>query len=96
MLKPKLFSIAKACTGKFGKNEIKPKILDDFEKELKIFHEKLNSSPENETEEHYKNIFRDFLLDALYKGRNYINTKSFSGQFGTDIVIHEKDDVKAG
>ncbi|RLC56387.1 MAG: hypothetical protein DRH89_05760, partial [Candidatus Cloacimonadota bacterium] len=86
MLKLKPRTITKACTGKFGKSEIKQKQLDEFEFELKQYYNKFNALNENETEEHFKNIFRDFLLNSFYDKKNYINTKSFSGLFGSDMV----------
>jgi len=95
MLETKIVSVVKACTGKFGKNEIKQKQLDDFKFELKQFYNKFNALNENETEEHFKNIFRDFLLKAFYENKNYINTKSFAGLFGSDMVIHETADVNS-
>ncbi|MEA2096152.1 MAG: TaqI-like C-terminal specificity domain-containing protein [Candidatus Cloacimonadota bacterium] len=95
MLKLKTITIGKACTSKFGKNDIKQKQLDDFEFELKQFYNKFNALNENETEEHFKNIFRDFLLKAFYENKNYINTKSFAGLYGTDLVIHETAEVNS-
>ena len=95
MLAIKLISVAKACDGKFGKNEIKLKQVDNFENELKQFHNKFIASNKNETEEHFKNIFRDFLLKTFYENENYINTKSFTGLFGSDMVIHETADVNS-
>ena len=95
MLETKIVSVVKACTGKFGKNEIKQAQLDDFENELVKFYSKFKSLNENETEEHFKNIFRDFLLNAFYNNKNYINTKSFAGLFGSDMVIHATADVNS-
>ncbi|NQT65580.1 MAG: Eco57I restriction-modification methylase domain-containing protein [FCB group bacterium] len=95
MLKLKTITISKALSSKFGKNEIKQKQLDDFEFELKQYYNKFNALNENETEEHYKNIFRDLLLKAFYEDKNYINTKSFVGLFGSDMVIHKNADVNS-
>ena len=43
-----------------------------FKNNLETFIEKVD---ETESEEHLKNIIRDFLLDTYYKGINEVNTK---------------------
>jgi hypothetical protein len=48
-----------------------------------------------ETEDHYKALFRDFLLKAFYVNKNYINTFSFFGLHEVDLVIHSSDDHKS-
>ncbi|MCF7794604.1 MAG: Eco57I restriction-modification methylase domain-containing protein [Candidatus Cloacimonetes bacterium] len=95
MLKSKYIKNNKACAGKFGRNEITQEQLDDFENKFRTFYERFKTSKENETEEYFKNLFRDFLLNSFYKNKHAINTKSFTGQHGTDLAIHASQDVNS-
>ncbi len=91
----KTLSITKTCLGLFKRNEITDSDLNSFTNALKTYYQKISLSKGKETEDHYKALFRDFLLKAFYVNKNYINTFSFFGLHEVDLVIHSSDDHKS-
>ena len=90
----KTLSITKTCLGLFKHNKISDKELHQFENDFKNYINSINNVSDKETEEHYKTHLRDFLINTFYK-MNYVNTKSFSGLYGADTVIHSSLDPKS-
>lgn len=71
------------------KENINTNDFEKFEQNLKkLIADTVVAENSNQTEEHIKNLLQIFLEKTYYENRNYINTMSYKGQNGADLVIH--------
>lgn len=64
--------------------------LRDFKFNFQRFlSESEKAKTQNQTEENFKNLLKNFLETSFYKDKNAINTKSYKGLNEADLVIHK-------
>lgn len=83
-MKLDLFNPAKKLKASYQRLHIDREKIELFKENIKqAFQDIAIADKKKESEEHYKAIVRDFLLDTYYKGNHSINT-----QGRNDLVIH--------
>jgi adenine-specific DNA-methyltransferase len=83
-LKLQLLNPAKKLKASYQRLHIDREKIELFKENIKIAFDNIAiADKKKESEEHYKAIVRDFLLDTYYKGNHSINT-----QGRNDLVIH--------